>query len=173
MRHPFYLPFMFCLLLVGCRANNDSISMFISNTHLAAEVRIDPLPAQFEFIADEFVMTDSRGPFVRPYPKQMDTAETSNKSCWQPNLQRELAALESYPLDTLTMKGVLGDRKQLWALIYTPEGQLMKVREGHYLGLNHGKVQRVGSRSIDVDEILPDGAGCWLKRTTHLALSQQ
>jgi type IV pilus assembly protein PilP len=172
MKHPFYLPLMLCLLLMGCRANDDSISIFISNSHSAAEARIEPLSAQFEFIADEFVMTDSRVPFVRPYPKQMDIAETSNKSCWQPNLQREFTALESYSLDTLTMKGVLGDRKQLWALIYTPEGQLIKIREGHYIGLNHGQVQRVGSRSIDIEEILPDGAGCWLKRTTHLALNQ-
>jgi type IV pilus assembly protein PilP len=173
MRSPLCLTITLCLLLMGCRANDDSISMFIANTHSSAQARIDPLPAEFEFIADEFVMTDSRVPFMRPYPKQMDTAETNNKSCWQPDLQRELTSLESYPLDMLMMKGVLGDRKQLWALIYTPEGQLMKVKEGHYLGLNHGKVQRVGSSSIDIDEILPDGAGCWLKRTTHLALSQQ
>jgi type IV pilus assembly protein PilP len=167
------LVIVLCLLLTGCRANSDSISMFISNAHSSAQARLDPLPAEFEFIADEFVMVDSRIPFVRPYPKPMDSAEASNKACWQPNLQRELTLLESYPLDTLMMKGVLGDSQQLWALIYTPGGLLMKIKEGHYLGLNHGKVQRVGSRSIDIEETLPDGAGCWLIRTTNLALSQQ
>lgn len=159
------------LSFLGCRANEDPVQAFISQTHHKAKASVEPLPEPFEFVADEFVMTERRIPFTRPRPEQSDSEEGRNKDCWQPDLQRTRTSLENYPLDQLTMKGVLGDDRQLWAIIYTPEGKLVKVREGHYLGFNHGKVQRVGSRSIEIEEILPDGVGCWLKRPIKLALT--
>lgn len=160
------------LLLLGCQANDEPIQAFISQAYTEAKANVEPLPEPFVFVADEFVMTSHRIPFVRPRPEQQDREEGSNKDCWQPDLQRTRTSLENYPLGQLTMKGVLGDDSLLWALIYTPEGKLVKIREGHYLGLNHGKVQRVSSRSIEIEETLPDGVGCWLTRPMKLTLTQ-
>ena len=161
------------LLLLGCQANEDPIQAFISQAHIKVKSNVEPLPDPFEFVADEFVMTSHRIPFVRPRPERQGREEGSNKGCWQPDLERPRTSLENYPLGKLTMKGVLGDDSLLWALIYTPEGLLVKIREGHYLGLNHGKVQRVNASSIEIEETLSDGAGCWLKRPMKLTLTQQ
>lgn len=157
-------------LLLGCRANDEPIQGFIAQAHAEAKARVEPLQEQYEFVADEFVMTSDRVPFLRPRPEQADKSTGESKNCWQPTHNRKQMPLERYPLEQLSMKGILGGGKQLWALIYTPEGQLFKIREGHYIGLNSGKVLRVSQKSIEIEEVLPDGVGCWLKRSVTLPL---
>lgn len=159
------------LLMLGCRANDDSIQSFISQAHNQALAQVAPLEEQVVFVADEFVMASPRVPFIRPRQEQADGGPETGRTCWQPDLRRERGALESYPLAQLSMKGVLGDSNRLWALVYTPDGKLVPVSEGHYLGLNHGQVRQVARNRIEIDETLPDGVGCWLKRPTLLTLA--
>lgn len=159
-----------CILVAGCRANEDSIQTFISHAHETAQTQVAPLPEEYVFVADEFVMTSPRVPFLRPRPEPADTAPAVDSQCWQPDLKRVRDGLESYPLAQLSIKGIIGDNKQLWALISTPEGQLVKVGAGDYLGLNYGQVQQVSRQGIKVEEILPDGAGCWQKSLMALML---
>ncbi len=158
------------MLLCGCRANEEPIQDFILQAHDDAKAQVEPLREEYAFVADEFVMTNERIPFLRPRPEPTGNGAEADKTCWQPDTHRERMPLERYPLTQLSMKGVLGDGKQLWAVIYTPEGKLVKICEGYYLGLNHGKVLRVSPKSIEIEETLPDGAGCWLKRPMSLSL---
>ncbi|HIF9181144.1 TPA: pilus assembly protein PilP [Photobacterium damselae] len=159
--------------LMGCRANDDSLTQFIQDAHQTARAKVEPLPQVDDFVADDFVMTRDRVPFLRPLPEHQESGDGGNKACWQPNLARIKTPLETFPLEQLAMKGVLGDGSQLWALIYTPEGKLMKVTTDSYMGLNHGRIIEVTSRKVSVEEILPDGTGCWIKRTVPLMLAQQ
>ncbi|MGF1680983.1 pilus assembly protein PilP [Photobacterium minamisatsumaniensis] len=156
--------------LVGCRANDDSVAQFITYTHQQAKANVEPLEEQPVFVAESFVMTSTRAPFLRPHPELGEAREGVKQACWQPQQRAQRSPLERYPLTQLSMRGVMGDNEQLWALIYTPEGKLVKVGEGHYLGLNHGKVKMVDQKTVEIEEILPDGEGCWLKRVTTLAL---
>ncbi|MGR5152097.1 pilus assembly protein PilP [Photobacterium swingsii] len=157
-------------LLIGCRANTDSIDQFITDAHIHAKIQADPLPEPYHFVADDFVMTSERIPFVQPQPEQIDSEEAQGKDCWQPDDTRRPQSLERFPLDQLAIKGVMDGGKHRWALIYTPESKLVKIKEGQYIGLNHGRVLKVTPRFIDIEEILSDGKGCWLKRETQLAL---
>lgn len=159
--------------LVGCKANDDSIPQFIAQAHQQAEAKVEPLSEQSEFVAEAFVMTSARIPFLRPRPELGQPSDDLNQACWQPELRSYRAPLESFPLEQLSMRGVMGDNNQLWALVYTPDGKLAKVREGHYLGLNHGKILKVSQKGVDIEEILPDGEGCWLKRPMKLTLVKQ
>ncbi|MEZ8740689.1 pilus assembly protein PilP [Photobacterium swingsii] len=157
-------------LLIGCRANTDSIDQFITDAHIHAKIQVEPLPEPYHFVADDFVMTSERIPFVQPQPEQIDSEEAQGKDCWQPDDTRRPQSLERFPLDQLAIKGVMDGGKHRWALIYTPESKLVKIKEGQYIGLNHGRVLKVTPRFIDIEEILSDGKGCWLKRETQLAL---
>ncbi|KMV30566.1 pilus assembly protein PilQ [Photobacterium swingsii] len=157
-------------LLIGCRANTDSIDQFITDAHIHAKIQVEPLPEPYHFVADDFVMTSERIPFVQPQPEQIDSEEAHGKDCWQPDDTRRPQSLERFPLDQLAIKGVMDGGKHRWALIYTPESKLVKIKEGQYIGLNHGRVLKVTPRFIDIEEILSDGKGCWLKRETQLAL---
>jgi len=158
------------MLILGCQANEDSIQSFISQAHGQAHAQVAPLYEHYEFVADEFVMANTRVPFIRPRPEFTESDPQVAKACWQPETRQVKTSLERYPLTQLDMKGVLGSGNQLWALIYTPEGKLVKIREGHYIGLNHGKVLSVSPREIEIEEIWPDGVGCWLKKPIKMML---
>ncbi|KLU99620.1 pilus assembly protein PilP [Photobacterium aphoticum] len=160
-------------LLMGCQANDDSISQFIAQAHEKAQADVEPLAEQSAFVAEAFVMTSSRVPFLKPRPERGEPVDGETTACWQPAPRKQQSPLESFPLGQLSMRGVMGDNNQLWGLVYTPEGKLIKVREGYYLGLNHGKILKVSPKSIDIEEILPDGEGCWLKRPMKLTLVKQ
>ncbi|MGR5542418.1 pilus assembly protein PilP, partial [Vibrio campbellii] len=55
-------------------------------------------------------------------------------------------------------------------LIQTPQGSVLKIHKGQYIGLNNGKVTKVASNRLVIKETLPDGLGCWNTRTVTLAL---
>lgn len=136
------------------------------------KARVKPLPEPFVFEAEKFVMTSKRVPFVKPIPEQLLVKKETGE-CWQPQLDRQLSKLENFALEKLSMKGAIGNKKQLWGGVFTPEGDLMKIKPGQYIGLNRGKVLTVSDKIIEIEETLPDGKGCWLKRPTKLALVQQ
>ncbi|PSW19232.1 pilus assembly protein PilQ [Photobacterium sanctipauli] len=156
--------------LMGCKANDDSVAQFISHSHQQAHASVEPLEEQPTFVAESFVMTSTRSPFMQPYPEPGEVLGGQKLACWQPTVRSQRAPLERYPLAQLSMRGVIGDAEQLWALIYTPEGKLAKVREGHYIGLNQGRIKQVGRKAVEIEEVLPDGEGCWIKRASSLAL---
>ena len=166
MKHRYFWVFI-CLSLVGCRANSDSIPSFIAKAHEQATMKVAPLPDMPTFVADDFLMSTARVPFLRPVPEKI---EDTARHCWQPNFDREKGELEAFPINQLVMRGVMGDGNALWALIRTPKGELAKIRKGHYLGLNHGQVLNINPKSIVIEEILSDGMGCWLKRAKLLEL---
>lgn len=85
-----------------------------------------------------------------------------------PNRVKEY--LESFPLDTLSMVGSLQQNDTLWALLQTPDGTIQRVREGNYLGQNHGKVENISSTSIRLIEIVPDGFGGHMERPAAISL---
>ena len=157
--------------LMGCQANTDSIEQFIAKTHTNAKAKIKPLAAPYIFVAESFVMTSKRVPFLRPRPELL-LAKQANSSCWQPLNDHQPTQLETFPLEQLSMKGAIGHQRQLWGLIYTPKGELVKIKPGQFVGLNRGKVIKVSDKLIEIEETLPDGKGCWLTRPAKLALVQ-
>ncbi|KJG14083.1 pilus assembly protein PilQ [Photobacterium iliopiscarium] len=157
--------------LMGCQANTDSIEQFIAKTHTNAKAKVKPLAAPYIFVAESFVMTSKRVPFLRPRPELL-LAKQANSSCWQPLNDHQPTQLETFPLEQLSMKGAIGHQRQLWGLIYTPKGELVKIKPGQFVGLNRGKVIKVSDKLIEIEETLPDGKGCWLTRPAKLALVQ-
>ena len=157
--------------LMGCQANTDSIEQFIAKTHTNAKAKVKPLAAPYIFVAESFVMTSKRVPFLRPRPELL-LAKQANSSCWQPLNDHQPTQLETFPLEQLSMKGAIGHQRQLWGLIYTPKGELVKIKPGQFVGLNRGKVIKVSDKLIEIEETLPDGKGCWLTRSAKLALVQ-
>ena len=157
--------------LMGCQANTDSIEQFIAKTHTNAKAKVKPLATPYIFVAESFVMTSKRVPFLRPRPELL-LAKQANSSCWQPLNDHQPTQLETFPLEQLSMKGAIGHQRQLWGLIYTPKGELVKIKPGQFVGLNRGKVIKVSDKLIEIEETLPDGKGCWLTRPAKLALVQ-
>ncbi len=157
--------------LMGCQANTDSVEQFIAKTHTNAKAKVKPLAAPYIFVAESFVMTSKRVPFLRPKPELL-LSKQADVSCWQPENNPQQTKLEMFPLEQLAMKGAIGHQRQLWGLVYTPKGELVRIKPGQFVGLNRGKVIKVSDKLIEIEETLPDGKGCWLTRPAKLALVQ-
>ncbi len=160
-----------CIALVGCRANDEPIAPLLKDIRAKSTAKVDALPDEFLYSPLPFQITHKRQPFSRPQPTRVVAAAQTN-DCWQPDLSRSPQSLEQFPLDTLAVKGVIGDSNARWALVQTPEGQLEKIRAGQFIGLNRGRVRQVSSFGIEVQESLPDGLGCWQQRSLKLAVNQ-
>ena len=158
------------LLLAACSVEDDSVEQYVASVKQSEAMTISPLAATRQFEHFSYSSAKLRSPFVAP--KQELTADVINLSrhCLQPNIKRRKSSLESYALEALSMRGSLGNKQQLWALIQTHDGQLFKVKKGQYVGLFHGRVVQVSEQKIKLLELVPDGSGCWGKRENSLVL---
>lgn len=158
------------MLLSGCKANQDSLSDFVSQTEQKARKDVSALTPLKEFKVAEYSQHAMREPFVLPQAALVLNQPNVKKDCWQPAPRRKTGQLERFPLGKLRLKGVMSSNGRVSALVQTPTGNVVKVNAGHYVGLNNGKITRVTNQYLQINETLPDGLGCWNKRNVKLAL---
>ncbi|MGF1721631.1 pilus assembly protein PilP [Vibrio kyushuensis] len=165
----------FCLLLgatllVGCNANQESIDEYIQTVESQARIDVEQLTPIITFQASPYQSRGLREPFILPIAALVQEQPIAKKDCWQPSKRNKSGQLERYPISKLKLKGVMGSSGQISALIQTPKGQVVKVGKGQFVGLNNGRVTKVTSKYLLINETLPDGLGCWNKRNVRLAL---
>lgn len=156
--------------LTACGKYDDNIDEFCEKQMKQNPTPIDPLPPVTTFVAMKFEPKTDRMPFVLPKPEIAQTAPAKQLNCEQPDRERPVEELEQFALDNLFMKGSIMQDGKLKALIQTADGALVRVVPGMHMGLNFGKVIRVAPDSIEVEEFVSDGKGCWDKRATRLDL---
>jgi type IV pilus assembly protein PilP len=156
--------------LGGCKANQDSVDDFVRTVESQARKEVKHLAPIMQFQASAYEAKGLREPFVIPMAAIVQEQPIVKKDCWQPNKRSKSGQLERYPISKLQLKGVMGSAQQISALIQTPSGQVVKVGKGQFVGLNNGRVTRVTSKYLLINETLPDGLGCWSKRNVKLAL---
>ncbi|MFT6737924.1 MAG: type IV pilus assembly protein PilP, partial [Kangiellaceae bacterium] len=99
-----------------------------------------------------------------------DTA-IQRPNCQQPNPNRSKQTLENFGLDGLEMAGVFTNNGRKYALVKANDGSLHKVTQGSYIGLFNGRVSTIRNSEILIEEMLPDGAGCWKSKQATLTKS--
>ena len=72
--------------------------------------------------------------------------------------------LEVFQIGTLQMRGIMSRNNIIWALVQDENNNLHYVKEGSYMGRNHGRVISISETQIDLIEIVPSGAGGWIER---------
>jgi len=169
------------LLLSACSSGGvGDLEAYVVKVKAENPGNVEPLPElkPFEKYTYSAYLEDLKDPFI--------TWETINPNADKgkknkalagggvtPDGQRTREMLEAYPLETLTMMGTLEFSSQYWGLIKAPDGVVYRVKGGNYIGQNHGKVTKVGSETISLVEIVPDGLGGWKKRPTELSLNNE
>ncbi|WP_105902876.1 pilus assembly protein PilP [Vibrio gangliei] len=156
-------------LLAGCEQSNDSIESFISQVENQSRKEIAQLEPEKTFKATKYNGAQLREPFSLPAVAVANQPRIK-QDCWQPGLRSKTGALEQYPLEQLHLRGVMGSKGSISGLVQTPQGTLVEVLAGEYVGLNNGKVAEVTPQFILIKETLPDGLGCWQQRNVKLAL---
>lgn len=167
----FWLMFVLMLSgLVGCKANQDSLSDYVSQVEgqaLKETVELKPL---IPLNVARYQQRAGREPFLLPQEAIVANQPTAKADCWQPPSRARSGQLERYTLSELRLKGLMSRDGSVSALIQTPQGRVVTIKAGQYLGENHGKVTRVDTNYLLINETVPDGLGCWNKRNVKLAL---
>lgn len=165
------LIFLFaCLGLTGCHHELDEVKEFVQKTKEIYRPSPEPLPEIPEFKHIPYTAQVIRSPFVEPDPELIEVQVAERKDCLTPQTGRQRHPLESFALDDLQMRGTLGQGQSLYALVQADGGKLFRMAVNQHLGLFHGRIIHISPREITIEEMVPEGDGCWAKRVTRLAL---
>ncbi|ALH94991.1 pilus assembly protein PilP [Acinetobacter equi] len=161
--------FFSILFMIGCDSRIDFVN------HQMNEIRREPpLPIESPPVFEpaptyEYAAHQLRSPFI-PSSLSEELKLMGGRKVY-PNLSRPQHPLESYALETLSMKGSLKNKNgKILALIQTPDQEIEQVQVGSYMGLNHGRVREVTPTKIDLIEIIPDGREGYVERPRSLVL---
>lgn len=160
-----------CLALAACGGEQHSdLKQFVRDSDNLPRGRIPPLPEvkPYEpFTYDAFNLAD---PFK---PRKIEPPKTAAGGGLQPDFNRRREPLEAYPLENLKMVGTLQRKKDIYALVKTPDNNLFRVKAGHYMGQNFGRIIAISESSIKLKEIVQDGSGGWEEKEQTMLLQDE
>ena len=161
-------------LLSGCSEGLGDLQSFVQQIKAQPPGRIEPIPEFQPYQNFEYVSHDLRDPFRlvdfrRPEENPEDLANITDGL--RPDTDRPREPLEDFPLDTLRLKGTIDDKDGIkWGLIFAPDNTIHRVLEGNYMGQNYGRIISVSDQTIELTEIVPDGLGNYIERSSAVAL---
>lgn len=158
------------LLVAGCgEGAYKDLEDFVKNSGQSVPRRVEPLPEVKPYEAFAYDAFDLPDPFR---PRKLAGGKTGAQG-QGPDMDRPKEPLEAYPLESLKMVGTLVQKKDAFALIKTPDNNLVRVRSGNYLGQNFGKISDVTEAEVKIKEFVQDADGSWTERTSSLLLEEQ
>jgi type IV pilus assembly protein PilP len=160
-------------MLAACNDGTSDLSEFVRAIKSQPPGRIEPIPEFQPYQNFEYTSHDMRDPFRlvdfrRPDENPEEIGQIASGP--KPIVDRPREPLEDFPLDTLRLKGTLTKDGIKWGLVFAPDNTVHRVIEGHYMGQNHGRITLVTDEKIELTEIVPDGLGNYIERSSGVAL---
>ena len=156
------------LSLASCSQDISDLQTFISQTKSAHVGSVKPIPQFKPYESFSYSAAELRDPFVATIDLEDD--ETTKTSLLNPDSTRPREPLEVFPLDTLSMVGILEQNDQLWGLIKDPQNIVHRVQVGQYMGQSEGRILEINETAIYLVEIVPDGIGGYIERDASIAI---
>lgn len=155
--------------MTGCTGDNADLHAHINRVSKRPGRPIEPIPdykpmPKFSFPSN----IKRRDPFFafRKVVKKTVTVDLN-----APNIGRKKEILETFPLDSLSMVGILKQGGAYWGLVKGPSGKIYKVTIGNHMGKDHGRVVRVTDKYIRLIETVKEGKK-WKKKSVKLELQK-
>jgi type IV pilus assembly protein PilP len=164
----------FGAVLSGCAAekNHPDIHQFMKEARNQKGSRVEPLPVAKPYVAFAYSALALRSPFDKPI--LFVSKELGGKlSSVKPDVNRQKEELEGFNFAALALVGGLSKDGVSWALINDSKKRIHRIREGNYIGKNHGRVVSITSTKVEVIEIVPSGKDTWLERPRTLTLREK
>ncbi|WP_018982513.1 pilus assembly protein PilP [Salinimonas chungwhensis] len=158
-------------LLSACAPQLDDLTTYTNQIKQKTQVRIEPYPEFSSQPAFQYSSADRRSPFKRPVDRSEPLVTKRQTNCLQPDYDRKKESLEQYGLDALAYTGSFKSQGTEWVLFKTADGSLLKGTKGSRIGLFYGTIQTINRQSVKIEQLLPDGAGCWQREETTLTLA--
>jgi type IV pilus assembly protein PilP len=154
------------LVLVGCGQDRyQDLQAFMHDSEKGMRRTIEPLPQMRPYEPFEYKGYDLPEPFR---PRKL-TPSKSEGGGLQPDLNRRREPLESFPLESLKMVGMLEQKQARYAIVRA-DNTLYRVHKGNYMGQNFGLVMDITDTDVKLKEIVQDSAGDWAERASTLQL---
>jgi len=154
--------------LGACSQDISDLQTFIAQTKSAHVGSVKPIPQFKPYESFSYTAAELRDPFVSTLDLEED--DTTKTSLLNPDSSRPREPLEVFPLDTLSMVGILEQNTQLWGLIKDPKNIVHRVQVGHYMGQSEGRIIEIDESAIYLVEIVPDGIGGYIERDASIAI---
>lgn len=163
-------PVIFCiglLNLAACSQDTSDLEAFIAQTKSAHVGTVKPIPQFKPYESFTYSAGDLRDPFVATV--DIEENETTSSSL-NPDITRPREPLEFFPLDALSMVGILEQNDQQWGLVKDPQNTVHRVQVGNYMGQSEGKITDINESAISLTEIVPDGIGGYIEQEASIAI---
>lgn len=163
------------LLLGACARDMSDLRGYIDDIKARPGGAIDPIPQMQPYQPFTYTQAAARSPFEPFESDEPATVEAAlvPANTLRPDLTRNREPLEEFPLDGLRLLGTLEIRQQIFALVSAPDGIVHRATYGDHMGQNFGKIVGITDAEVQLEEIVPDGFGGYVKRTAIVALSEQ
>lgn len=163
--------------IFGCSGSEQQeLSAWMQSERNSIRPEVKPIPEPSKFLPHSYAGER----FIEPFSNEKlvsilksGQSLTAEKSALiEPELNRRKQPLEAFPLDAMSMVGILNRKGQLVALVKV-DSLLYQVVAGGYLGQNYGRIVKIDENQIVLREIVQDAAGEWIERPAALQLQEE
>lgn len=166
----FFILLMSGMLIACSDSRMSDLQRFIDEVKAEKQGHVEPLPEFKPFETFVYKADEIKDPFTSWETRVQNVAQAGGENQIHPEEHRRKEVLEGFQLNALLMMGTLEYQNEIWGLIKAPDGIVYRVKEGNYLGQNHGKIIRILRNQMALMEIVPDGLGAWEERQASLSL---
>lgn len=149
---------------------NSDLHTYIKEVKARKPGKIEPIPKPQQtppYIYLEAELRDPYTPIIRIVARPDKPVQTP-----PPVPKHDRFPLEDYPLNSLKMVGSVEKNGIRWALIQTQDGTLVRTKKNEYMGQDNGKIVRITEAEVELQEIVDDGLGGWVKRQAIISVAE-
>ena len=158
------------VVLSACSSRIDAVNEEMQQIHNQPPRPVPPPPVFLPVPSFAYSAQQLRSPFIPP-SLAMELRVMAGRQI-MPDLSRPPQFLEQFPIESLIMKGTIRRNDGvLHALIQAPEGGVVRVEKGNYLGRNYGRIVDISPSQITVIEIVPNGRDGFIERPRNLVMT--
>jgi type IV pilus assembly protein PilP len=159
-----------CLSACG-DSGMDELKQWMADTKAQAKVSIPKISEPKKFIPFTYSQQGAVDPFNQSkLTVALAKLQANSHSAFAPDPNRRHEALESYPLDSITMVGFVN--KGGPHAIMQVDKTVFDVKVGNYAGQNDGKIEAITDSQVVISERVQDASGEWVERKTTLELQE-
>lgn len=162
-----FVHFMLPLLLTGCVGDGlEDLRDFVRTSDAGMRGKAMPGPEVKAY--QGFAYENQKNPLPDPFKPRKSKKGNQLELLVEKHDKQEL---ENYPLETLKMIAYLEDKKNgPNAVVRASDGHIYRVKVGHYIGMNNGKIIAITGEKITIKETLLDSEDASSERTNTLQL---
>lgn len=159
--------------LAGCSDSDvKEVRSWMDQVKKDTKPSVKPLSEPKTFVPYAYAAQDEIDPFnANKLLAELAKASANTASKYRPDLDRRKELLESYPLDTMRMVGVMQKGGVTYALVQIDRA-VHQVRSGQRLGQNYGIITSIADDVVNIKENVQDAGGDWIERMSKLELQE-